>query len=164
MEKEILNELSKIINDEIVNYSEIKMLYEEKQKILVCHKIDALLNINIEINEKIKTLKRISNKRRYMTAKEGHPELTMSELIEKARKNDRELSEKFTEQKEQLNRLANEIRAIDDTNIELTKQGMMITSKMLNVIVDSGILGSAEYNKSGKNRQSMELSSIIENV
>ncbi len=164
MEKKVLEEINGIINEEIVNYNEIKMLYEEKRKILTQHRVDELLNIDLEISEKIKSIKKVAHKRRYITSKEGYKEMKLSDLIEKTKKLDKELYEKFSEQKTKLKELAQDIKVLEMTNRELTRHGLIIANKTINLIFNQSIVNAEEYDKRGKNKNNLEFSSIVENV
>ena len=160
-----LNELREILNEEIVNYSEIKMLFEEKKKILTYEGVDKLVNIDMEITEKINSIKKTAVKRDYLSSELGIKDFKISDLIEATRKNEKELCEQFQAQKEKLSELAEDILTLDKTNRELTKHGIKIANKTLQLIFDGINVKQGEYNSKGKSTDNGVIySSISEDV
>ena len=164
MDKTLLVEFNKIINDEIVNYSEMKMLYEEKKQILISHKINELLNIDLEIKQKLKSIKQLSDKRKFMSYKVHDKDLNISKLIELSRKSAPELCEDFVCKKEQIQNLVKDLKVLEETNHELVKQGLVISSKLINTITAGAPTIPNNYDSAGRSKKNLELSLIEENI
>ena len=164
MEKQTLQVLSDIINEEITNYGHIRTLYEEKKDILIANKVDELLNIDLAINEKLQSIKRISTKRKYITNKSSVSSYAISTLMAKAKDVDTGLYQKFAEQKKALGELAKKIAVLEKTNIALVRQGMQINNKLLNNFFQLTTARPCEYNAKGQNNKIPDISSIVENA
>lgn len=164
MDKTLLVEFNNIINDEIVSYNEIKVLYEKKKQILITHKVNELLNIDLEIKQKLKTIKQLSEKRKTMSYKLKDKDLNLTKLIELSCKSAPELCENFVCKKEQIQKLAKDIKVLEETNHELVKQGLSISTKIINTITAGAPTIPNNYDSAGKSKKNLELSLIEENI
>ena len=134
MNKTCLMEFNNLINEEITSYTDLKTLYEKKKSVLVSHKIDELFIVDTDISEKLKHLKKLAKQREEIAKQSNIKNINLSLLIEKANCVDSILAENFVAQKTTLQKLAKEIKNLEETNLALTKQGLEISSKIINKI------------------------------
>lgn len=157
-----------VIDEEIQAYESLGKLYEIKQSILVQGKSDALWDIDAQILERAENIREIDKKRKEVARYLGNEDLTMSEIIEKAKQANDPLVEKLETQKTKLRILAKSLSLQEDTNMTLIKHGLKMVGKTLDIIVGALLpqVQAGQYNKSGQSVKSDKslISSIVEEV
>lgn len=164
--KQYLDELEKYINDEIVLYRDLEALYKEKEEILVNRKVDELFVIDSKIVNKGKSLAPIVNKRKQVFDMAFGGETSMSRLISECEKEDSAQAKRFSEMKKEVNTLVESLKQLEYVNNELTKFGIKITNKTMQIILNNINIPTNDYNNQGKlsNQEIQNLSSISEEV
>lgn len=157
-----------IIDEEIQAYESLGKLYEIKQSLLVQGKSDALWDIDAQIVERAENIREIDKKRKEVARYLGNEDLTMSEIIEKAKQANDPLVDKLETQKTKLRILAKSLSLQEDTNMTLIKHGLTMVGKTLDIIVGALLpqVQVGQYNKSGQSIKSDKslISSIVEEV
>ena len=166
--EEIMNgaliQFKDVIDEEIQAYESLGELYKIKQSILVQGKSDALWDIDAQIISKAENIKELNKKRKGVARFLGSENLTMTEIIEKAKASGDAIAEKLEHQKTKLNILAKSLNLQEDTNMTLLKHGIIMVGKTLDIIVGAVLPHASQYNNSGQcveNNKSL-LSSIVE--
>lgn len=154
------------INQEIAFYRELEALYQEKQEILVNKKIDELVEIDSKIMKTFASIRSLIINRNKIFLNISESSFSMSKLIEDSRIIDSVLSKKFEKQKEEVNELVKSLSQLDFINMELTKFGMKLANKTMQIILNNVKIPTNEYNNQGKviNQDKLELSSVSEEV
>lgn len=157
-----------VIDEEIQAYESLGKLYEIKQSLLVQGKSDALWDIDAQIVERAENIREIDKKRKEVARYLGNEDLTMSEIIEKAKQANDPLVDKLETQKTKLRILAKSLSLQEDTNMTLIKHGLTMVGKTLDIIVGALLpqVQVGQYNKSGQSIKSDKslISSIVEEV
>ncbi len=161
---DMLIKFKEVIDEEIKAYEVLDELYRVKQSILVQRKIDALWDIDAQIVQETEIIKEISEKRKKVAGYLGNENITLSEVIEKAKTSNNELADKLKNQKERLNLLSSSLVLRENTNMTLVKHGLVMVQKTLDIIVETIIPQSKQYTNKGKNTgiDKSLISSIIE--
>lgn len=159
-----LLKFKEVIDEEIQAYESLGDLYNIKQSILVQGKSDALWDVDAQITAKADNIKELNKKRKEVAKYLGDENLSMSEIIEKAKASNDSLVEKLEAQKTKLNILAKSLILQENTNITLVKHGLTMVGKTLDIIVGAIMPQSSQYDKSGKNVESDKslISSVVE--
>ena len=154
------------IDQEIVLYRELESLYREKQQILTENRIGSLVEIDSRIIEAFDTVKSLIITRNKLFSSFSKSAFTMTEVIERAREVDSDLASELMKQKETANLLIKELSLLDSINLELTKFGMKLTNKTMQIILDNVAIPTNEYNYKGKvvGQEKLELSSVSEEI
>lgn len=165
---DMLIKFKEVVDEEIQAYESLGELYNVKQSILVQGKSDALWDIDAQIISKTDNIKEINQKRKEIARYLGSEDLTMSDVIEKAKKADSILANRLQAQKTKLQILAKSITLQEDTNMTLIKHGLTMVGKTLDIIVGALMpqVQGGHYNRSGKSIEGdrSSISSIIEVV
>lgn len=164
---DVFLEFNGIIDEEIAAYEELGDLYKAKQTFLVQRNSDALWDVDAKIIKKAKNIKEINDKRKEIAKYIGSEELTMSEIIERAKEANSEFVDKFEEQRKKLNMLSRTLALQENTNITLVKHGLTMVKKTLDIIV--GVISPQTRGQYDKNGQNIEvdkdyISSVVEEV
>lgn len=161
---DMLIKFKDVIDEEIQAYETLDELYNIKQSILVQRKSDALWDIDSQILREAEIIKEINKKRKDVAKYLGNEDITLSEVIEKAKASNNNLVDKLKKQKEKLNLLSNSLALREKTNLTLIKHGLIMVQKTLDIIVDTMMPQSKQYNKKGENIEMDKslLSSIVE--
>lgn len=164
--KQNLKLIEQNINEEISLYKELENLYKEKQEILVGKKADELIEVDSKIFNKFESIRPLIQNRNELFSTFSGSETSMSVLIEEAKKNDIEQSKRFEKLKKEINSLVKSLTELDAINLELTKFGIKITNKTMQIILNNVKIPTNEYNNQGKvvNQQKLQLSSVSEEV
>lgn len=161
-----LLKFKEIIDEEIQAYESLGELYEFKQSILVQGKSDELWDVDAQIISKADNIKEINKKRKEIARYLGDENLTMSEIIEKARVANDSLVENLESQKTKLRILAKSLSLQETTNMTLIKHGLTMVGKSLDVIVGAIMpqIRKGHYNSQGKTIETDKslLSSVVE--
>lgn len=165
--EDTLTKFKDIIDEEIEAYEALGELYKIKQSILMQGKSDLLAGIDAQIVEKAESIKALNSKRKTVAQYFGDENLTMSQIIEKAKdaNNNPALVEKLETQKTKMNLLAKSLSLQETTNLTLIKHGLTMVGKTLEIIVDAfAPQATKQYDKSGHDVTSYEslISSVIE--
>lgn len=158
--------IEKTINEEVSLYKELENLYKEKQDVLVNKKADELVEVDSKIFNKFESLKPLIDTRNELFFKFSGSDMTMSKVIEEAKKVDIEQSKRFEKLKTEINSLVKTITQLDAINLELTKFGIKLTNKTMQIILNNVSISTNEYNSHGKvnNQEKLHLSSVSEEV
>lgn len=161
-----LLKFKEVVDEEIKAYEDMEELYKLKQAILVQGKSDILWDVDAKIVSNMEKIKEISSARKQTAKYLGNENLTMTEVIEKAKNSNHGLADKLETQKTKLNILANSIFLYEKTNMDLIKHGLVMVGKTLNIIVNVFSPQSNQYNSSGKNtaNEEIQISSVVEEV
>lgn len=159
-----LLDYNEIIDEEIHAYEALENLYKVKESILIQGKSDALWDIDVRIVEHAKGIKELGQRRREIGQHLGNEEISLSEVIEKAEKVNKELAAKFSNQKKQLNILSKTLVLQQKTHMSLIEHGLTMVEKTMDIIFNVVAPQSQQYDKRGHNVQASEglLSSITE--
>lgn len=165
---DMLVKFKEVIDEEIQAYELLGELYTMKQSILVQGKSDALWDIDAQILSKTDKIKEINQKRKEIAKFLGNENLTMSDIIEKAKSANNVLADKLQTQKTKLQILAKSLTLQEDTNMTLVKHGLTMVGKTLDIIVSAIMpqVQGGQYNRSGKSieRDKSLISSVVEVV
>lgn len=161
-----LVQFKNVIDEEIAAYESMGELYQIKQSILVQGKSDVLWDIDAQIIAKADDIKKINEKRKEVAKFLGDENISLSEIIEKAKKSNDTIAEKLQTQQTKLQILAKSLILQENTNTNLIKHGLTIVGKTLEIIVSAFAKPSNSYDNAGKNVESYEefVSSIVEEV
>ena len=166
MDKTLFEELIKILDKEIIAYTRLKDLFEEKREMLKKAKSDdlgVLDNKIIALNNNIVKL----NKSRQGIAEKilGKEDANMSEFIEFSEKEAPEFTEMLKERKVKICNIIPKITLLNNQNVELQKHGIIITNKMLETIIDAFAPQGSYYNGAGKtDTHEMDMWTINEEI
>lgn len=165
---DMLIKFKEVVDEEIQAYESLGELYEVKQSILVQGKSDALWDIDDQIIQKAEAIKGINQKRKEVARYLGSEDLTLSEIIEKAKEANEPIVEKLENQKTRLRILAKAISLQEKTNNTLIKHGLTMVEKTLDIIVGAVLphIQNGQYNSHGQTIESDKsmISSISEEV
>lgn len=163
---DMLIKFKEVVDEEIQAYESLGELYNIKQSILVQGKSDVLWDIDAQILSKTDRIKEINQKRKEIAKYFGNENLTMSEIIEKAKKADGVFAGKLQTQKAKLQILAKSLTLQEDTNMTLIKHGLTMVGKTLDIIVGALLpqVQGGQYNSSGRSveRDKSLISSVVE--
>lgn len=154
-----------IIDEEILAYESLGELYEMKQAILIQGKSDALWDVDAQILEKANNIKAIDTKRKKIAGYLGGENLTLAEIIEKAKNANEPVAESLQVQQTKLGLLTKTLSLQEKTNGALIKHGLTMVGKTLDIII--GVLSpqvNGQYDKKGHNigADKSLISSVVE--
>lgn len=163
---DMLVKFKDVVDEEIQAYESLGELYNIKQSILVQGKSDALWDIDAQIVSKAGNIKELNQRRKEIAGYLGSEDLTISEIIEKAKDADKVLANKLETQKTKLQILAKSLTLQESTNLTLIQHGLTMVGKTLDIIVGA-LLPQAQggqYNRSGKSIEGDKslISSVVE--
>lgn len=163
---DMLVKFKDVVDEEILAYESLGDLYTVKQSILVQGKSDALWDIDAQILSKADNIKELNQKRKEIAGYLGNEDLTMSEIIEKAKQANDVLANKLQAQQTKLQILAKSLTLQEDTTQNLIQHGLTMVGKTLDIIVGALLpqVQGGQYNRSGKNIDGDKslISSVIE--
>jgi hypothetical protein len=160
-----LLKFKEVVDEEIEAYEALGKLYQIKQAILVQGKSDALWDIDAQIVSQAENIKTLNKKRKEVAKYLGNENLTISEVIEKAKNANDAIADTIETQKTKLNILAKSLSLQEKTNMTLVKHGLIMVGKTLDIIV--GVIMphvAGQYDKKGHNVENNKslVSSIVE--
>lgn len=166
---DILIKFKEVVDEEIQAYESLGELYEIKQSLLVQGKSDALWDVDAQIIARANNIRELGKKRKEVAKYYlGNEDITMSEIIEKAKDANDPLAEKLESQKIKINILAKSLALQEKTNITLVQHGLTMVGKTLDIIVGALLpqVQRGQYDQSGKKVKSDKslISSISEEV
>lgn len=163
---DMLIKFKEVVDEEIQAYELLGELYELKQSILIQGKTDSLWDIDAKIMAEADIIRAVSQKRKEVAKYLGNEDITLSEVIEKARASDEILAQKLQGQKTKINILSKSIALQEETNFELVKHGLTMVGKTIDIIVKAVLpeVQVGQYNKQGKSIKGDKslISSIVE--
>lgn len=164
MANSTLLKFKEVVDEEIKAYEDMEELYKLKQAVLVQGKSDILWDVDAKIVSKMENIRELDSSRKAAASYLGSENMTMSEVIEKAKAYNDGMADKLQNQKTRLNVLANSLTLYEKTNMELIKHGLVMVGKRLNIIVKAFTPPSNEYNSHGKNvdNEEIRISSVVE--
>lgn len=161
-----LQEFKHVIDEEIKAYEDLGELYQVKQTVLINGKSDALWDIDAQILSKADDIKLLNQKRKEVAKYLGDENLTMSEIIEKAKEANDSLAPKLEIQQGKLKLLAKSLKLQEETHMNLIKHGLIMVNKTIDIIVSTVFPQTKQYNKLGQNIETDKslISSVSEEV
>src|SRR5574344_1061937 len=129
-----LVEYSEIIEEELHAYEALGDLYSKKEEILVQGNSDALWDIDSKIVEHAKNIKQIEENRQRVALSLGNENITLSEVIEKVKVEDKNLAQKISSQKEKLGALSKKLILQQKTHMSLIEHGLKMVEKTMDII------------------------------
>lgn len=163
---DMLIKFKDVVDEEIQAYESLGELYKIKQSILIQGKSDALWDIDAQIVSKADNIKELNKKRKEIAKYLGDENITMSEIIEKAKEANNALVDKLESQKTKLNLLAKSLTLQEDTNMTLIKHGLTMVGKTLDIIVGAILpqVQAGQYNNHGQSIKTDKsfISSVVE--
>lgn len=161
-----LLEFKHVIDEEIKAYEDLGELYKVKQYVLINGKSDALWDIDAQILLKTDDIKLLNVKRKEAAKYLGDENLTMSEIIEKAKQANDSIAPKLEAQQGKLKILAKSLRLQEETHMTLIKHGLVMVNKTIDIIVGTVFPQTKQYNKMGRNVETDKslISSVSEEV
>lgn len=162
---EVLIEFKDVIDEEIQAYEALGELYNVKQSLLVQGKSDALWDVDAKIVEEADRIRSLNSKRKVVAGYLGDENLTMSQIIEKAKAENDIIYEKLEKQQVKLRILAKSLNLQESTNMTLIKHGLTMVGKTLDIIVGALMPQTqGQYDKSGQSIKGDKslISSIVE--
>lgn len=165
MEDKLL-QFKDVIDEEIAAYEYLGELYKIKQSILIQGKSDALWDIDAQIVAKADDIKNLNLKRKDVAKYLGDENISLSEIIDKAKASNDALAENLQQQQTKLQILAKSLILQENTNTNLIKHGLTMVGKTLEIILSAFAPAGSQYNNSGKTTAQYEehISSISEEV
>jgi len=160
-----LIQFKEVIDEEIEAYEALGELYKIKQSILVQGKSDLLMGIDAQIVSKANFIKSLNSKRKDVAKYLGDENLTMSQVIDKAKAANDSIAEKLESQKTKLRIISKSLNLQETTNLTLIQHGLTMVGKTLEIIVGAFVpQANKQYDKSGHDVKSYEelVSSIVE--
>lgn len=163
-----LQQIKEIVDEEIQAYESLGDLYTVKQSILVQGKSDALWDVDAQIISRADIIRSINQKRKNLFKYMGDENMSMSQIIEKAKASNEPIVENLEMQRTKLRILAKSLSLQEKTNMSLIKHGLTMVGKSIEIIVGAVMpeLKRGHYNSSGHNvdMDKSEISSIVEEV
>ena len=166
MDKTLFEELIKILDKEIIAYTRLKDLFEEKREMLKKAKSDDLGVLDNKIIALNNNIVKLNKSRQEIAVKIlGKEDANMSEFIEFSEKEAPEFTEGLKERKVKICNIIPEITLLNNQNVELLKHGIIITNKMLETIIDAFAPQGSYYNGAGKtDTHDMDMWTISEEI
>ena len=159
-----IKELENLIDKEIDGYKNIEKLYTDKKEILIKGKATDLYDVDAKIINTYKKISDLSDARKTVTKALDIPTFSITDVINKIKNTDQETAKKLEEKKAEVNELAKRIYKLEKINIELTKHGLLVTGKTIEVMLKGVATVNNEYNAKGQNIKDdrLKMSSIVE--
>lgn len=150
------------LNREITLYEELSALYEEKRKVLVSSKPEGLEVIDAKIINKSQEIKSEIEKRIEIVSEVSTTTNNLSDIIEECKKQDKVQAEVLEDKRTAINKILKKLQKQDVTNLELTKHGLKVSNKIIQIILNQAISANAEYDNMGKpiTQNDIQISSI----
>lgn len=152
--EKILGQLELVFNEILIEYAKMSDLYEEKKNALIKMDSERLHELDIEILHQNDLLIDLNNERLRIVKQLGVEDMNISEIIKNA---DEILSprlEYFKEFKVKINEVSKKIMLLEQTNVELIQQGLTVSNKILDIILQACTPQSQVYDCHGKNSHS----------
>ena len=142
--------LNEILDKEIMAYTKLKELFEEKRDSLKSSKPDDLGVLDNKILALNNKITKLNNERKNLATELGNPEANMSQFIDWAKEQAPEYVDSLTEKKVKICKIIPELTLLNNQNVELLKHGIIISNKMLETVVNAFAPQGSFYNGAGK--------------
>ena len=129
MKQQYIDEMEKIIDEEIEIYSNIEQSVIDKREILVKAKVEELKKIDTRLIEQATDLEKVLLKRRKTSKDMGCNNITLKDLIEKTKDIDTVQSKRFAYKQTRLKKIVENIRKVNEINTALVKHSLIIVEK-----------------------------------
>ena len=149
--EKILGQLEVVFNEILAAYTKMADLYEVKKHALIKMDSEILKESDDNILEQNNILIDLNNERLRIIKQLGKEEMTVSEIIEEAEKIESPLTDYFKEFKVKINEVSKRIMLLEQTNVELIHQGLTMSNKILDIILQACTPQSGGYDCHGKN-------------
>jgi hypothetical protein len=149
-----LSKFKDVIDEEIQAYESLGELYSVKQTLLVQGKSDALWDVDAKILKQAGNIRAINQKRKEVAKYLGDENYTVTDVIEKAQKENDKIANTLMTQRTKLRLLAKSLSLQEDTNMTLIKHGLTMVGKTLDMIVGAFMPQPNQYNNHGRNVES----------
>ncbi len=154
------NSLIGLMDKEIALYKQLRQLYSAKKIILIKNDITNLQEVDSKIIKIVDFIKIIGLKRLNITEKKFP---NISSLISYAKLKHPQYVEKLEQQRVEIKILAKEINALEKTNIELIKHGIILTDNKLNLIIKLCQSKTTNYSSKGQSEsENFVLSTVVQ--
>ena len=161
----ILGQIELVFNEILTEYESMADLYEEKKKALIKMDTGVLKELDEKILAQNDILTDLNNERLRIIKQMGVEEMTIAEVIERAEEINSPLTNYFKDYKVKINEVSKKIALLFQTNVELIQQGLTVSNKVLDIIMQACTPESNGYDCHGKNSQSSSgISSICEDA
>lgn len=151
MDRTLYQNLIEILDKEILAYSRLKDLFEEKFEILKNAKPDDLGVLDNKILALNNKITKLNNSRKDIALKlTGKEDSNMSAFIALAEQDSPDFAEPLKERKVKICNIIPEIMLLNNKNVELLKHGITISNKMLDTIVNAFAPQGSFYNGAGQ--------------
>lgn len=159
-----LTKFKEVVDEEIKSYESMENFYTLKQSLLVNGESDALWDLDAQILTEAENIRELSKKRKEIAKTLGDENLSMSEVIEKAKDLNTSIVASLETQRTKLRELAQSLAAKEETNLTLIKHGLTMVEKTLDIFLETFLPQSKQYNKRGQNIENdkSSISSIME--
>lgn len=166
IKERILGQIELVFNEILVNYTKMADLYEVKKHALIKMDTDVLKESDDKILEQNAILTDLNNERIRIVKQLGREEMNVSEVIKMAEEIGSPLTDSFKEFKVKINEVSKKIMLLEHTNVELIQQGLTMSNKVLDIILQACTPQSGSYDCHGKNSQGEgpSISSICEDA
>ena len=146
-----------LIDKEIEAYSKLKELFEEKKELLKKAKSDDLGVIDNKILALNDSIVKLNTARKNASVELLGKDGSMSDFIAFAEENLPEQKEVLMLRKVKICNILDQLVLLNNQNVELIKQGITITNKMLESIVNAFAPQGSIYNGAGKTTDTRDL-------
>ena len=150
MDKIEFKKLIKTIDDEILAYEGLKILFEEKKELLKKSKSGDLIEVDNKIIAQNNLIVKQNDIRKKLTMDCLGKDCSMSDYVELLGGESDAYKEALMLRKVKICKIFDELALLNNQNVELLKHGMTITNKMLETIVDAFAPQGSNYNEAGK--------------
>ncbi len=151
MDRTLYQNLIEILDKEILAYSRLKDLFQEKFEILKNAKPDDLGVLDNKILALNNKITKLNNSRKDIALKlTGKEDSNMSAFIALAEQDSPDFTEPLKERKVKICNIIPEIMLLNNKNVELLKHGITISNKMLDTIVNAFAPQGSFYNGAGQ--------------
>ena len=164
MKQQYIDEMEKIIDEEIEIYSNIEQSVIDKREILVKAKVEELKKIDTRLIEQATDLEKVLLKRRKTSKDMGCNNITLKDLIEKTKDIDTVQSKRFSDKQTRLKKIVENIRKVNEINTALVKHSLIIVEKSIKAIMNVAAPETASYGMDGKATKKINPNVIISSI
>ena len=164
--EKILGQIEVVFNEILNAYTRMADLYEIKKNALIKMNSEILKETDEQILEQNNILIDLNNERLRIVKQLGKDEMTVSEIIQIAEEIGSPSTDYFKEFKVKINEVSKRIMLLEQTNVELIQQGLTMSNRVLDIILQACTPQSGGYDCHGKNSQGEgpSISSICEDA
>jgi len=164
--EKILGQIDVVFSEILNAYTKMADLYEVKKHALIKMDSEILKESDEKILEQNSILTDLNNERIRIVKQLGKDEMNVSDIIKMSEEIGSPLTDSFKEFKVKINEVSKKIMLLERTNVELIQQGLTMSNKVLDIILQACTPQSGSYDCHGKNSQSEGpgISSICEDA